>query len=211
MMDHDDFQPPEPIKGLPELPPEGERILWQGSPNWWALATEALMLRWIAVYFAFLALWRGVAGWVYTSPEHGIAAGLWLVGLGTVACGLLALIAWIQARAAVYTVTNRRIVLRIGAALTVALNIPYRWIGSADLDLRRSGTGTIALNTIGETRFSYLVCWPHVRPWYMKKTQPALRCIPNAEWVAQLIAQNAKASVTKTTEVAPDPAQIAAE
>ena len=61
-MDHDDFQPPEPIRGLPEVPPEGEHILWQGSPNWWALANEALMLRWVAVYFAFLAVWRGAAG-----------------------------------------------------------------------------------------------------------------------------------------------------
>lgn len=199
-MDHDDFQPPEPIKGLPETPPEGERILWQGSPNWWALANEALMLRWVAVYFAFLAIWRGAAGWVYTSPEHGVAAAVWLIGLGALACGLLALVAYIQARAAVYTVTNRRIVLRIGAALTVALNIPYRWIGSADLDLRRRGTGTIALDLLGETRFSYLVCWPHVRPWYMKKTQPALRCIREAEWVADLIAQNAKATVTTGVE-----------
>ncbi len=210
-MDHDDFQPPEPINGLPEMPPEGEHILWQGSPDWWALANEALMLRWVAVYFAFLALWRGIAGWVYTSPQHGIAAAVWLIGLGLLACGLLALFAWIQARAAVYTVTNRRIVLRIGAALTVALNIPYRWIGSADLQLRRDGTGTIALDLIGETNFSYLVCWPHVRPWHMKKTQPALRCIRDAEEVGALISQNAKAVVTKGEAAIPALSPIPAE
>jgi hypothetical protein len=210
-MDHDDFQPPEPINGLPEMPPEGEHILWQGSPDWWALANEALMLRWVAVYFAFLALWRGIAGWVYTSPQHGIAAAVWLIGLGLLACGLLALFAWIQARAAVYTVTNRRIVLRIGAALTVALNIPYRWIGSADLQLRRDGTGTIALDLIGESNFSYLVCWPHVRPWHMKKTQPALRCIRDAEEVGALISQNAKAVVTKGEAAIPALSPIPAE
>ena len=210
-MDHDDFQPPEPINGLPEMPPEGEHILWQGSPDWWALANEALMLRWVAVYFAFLAFWRGIAGWVYTSPQHGIAAAVWLIGLGLLACGLLALFAWIQARAAVYTVTNRRIVLRIGAALTVALNIPYRWIGSADLQLRRDGTGTIALDLIGETNFSYLVCWPHVRPWHMKKTQPALRCIRDAEEVGALISQNAKAVVTKGEAAIPALSPIPAE
>lgn len=210
-MDHDDFQPPEPIKGLPETPPDGEHILWQGSPNWWVLANEALLLRWVAIYFALLALWRGIAGWIYTSPGHGLAAGLWLVGLGVLACGLLAGMAWIQARATVYTITNRRIVLRIGAALTVALNIPYRCISSADLDLRNAGSGTIALDTIGETRFSYLVCWPHVRPWHMKKTQPALRCIDHAERAAQLIAQNAKATVTAPTNTVPNAAQIPAE
>lgn len=208
-MDHDDFQPPEPIEGLPEVPPEGERILWQGKPDWWALANEALLLRWVAIYFGFLALWRGLAGWLSVDAERGIAAAAWLIGLGALACGLLALIAWVQARATVYTITNRRVVMRIGAALTVALNLPYRWIGSADLQLRKSGTGTIALDLLGETQFSYLVCWPHVRPWHMKRTQPALRCIPEAEMVAGLIAQNAQAAVT--TGVEADAAPIPAE
>jgi hypothetical protein len=31
-MPHDDFAF-EPVKGLPELPPEGEHLLWQGRPN----------------------------------------------------------------------------------------------------------------------------------------------------------------------------------
>ena len=168
-MDHDDFQSPEPIEGLPEVPPEGERILWQGRPDWWALANEALLLRWIAVYFGFLALWRGLAGWINVDAERGVAAALWLIGIGAVACALIALNAWIQARATVYTVTNRRIVMRIGAALMLTLNLPYRWIGKADLQVRAGGTGTIALDLLGETRFSYLVCWPHVRPWHMRR------------------------------------------
>ena len=195
-MDHDDFQPPEPINGLPEVPPEGEQILWQGAPDWWALATEALLVRWVAIYFGFLAIWRGMAGYMAVDIERGLGAAVWLIGLGALACGILMLMAWVMARATVYTVTNRRIVMRVGAALTLALNLPYRWIGSADVKLTRNGGGTITLDLLGDTNFSYLVCWPHVRPWHMKKTQPALRCIPNAEWVAQLIAQNAQAAVT---------------
>ena len=39
-MSHDDFAI-EPIPGLPERPPQGEEILWQGRPNWWALAKSA--------------------------------------------------------------------------------------------------------------------------------------------------------------------------
>ena len=210
MENHDDFQGPEPIRGLPERPPEGEKILWQGSPSWWALARDALMIRWVAIYFAFLALWRGLVAGTTVDVDTGWQAALILLTMGAIACGILAAVAFVQARAAVYTVTNRRIVLRIGAALTVALNLPYRWIESADLQVRKDGTGTIALSLLGETRFSYLVCWPHVRPWHMTRTQPALRAIPNAEWVAQLIAQNARASVTKTAEAA-DPSAIAAE
>ncbi|MEL7001018.1 MAG: photosynthetic complex putative assembly protein PuhB, partial [Pseudomonadota bacterium] len=128
-MDHDDFQPPEPIEGLPEVPPDGERILWQGKPDWLVLANEAFMLRWVAIYFVMLAVWRGLAGWLNHDVERGVLSAVWLVVIGIVACGLIALSAWVQARATVYTVTNRRIVMRIGAALTLALNLPYRWIG----------------------------------------------------------------------------------
>lgn len=210
-MDHDDFQPPEPIEGLPEVPPEGEQILWQGKPDWWQLANDALMLRWVAIYFGFLAVWRGLAGWNAVDVDRGIGAALWLIAIGACACGLLMLFAWIQASATMYTVTNRRIVLRVGAALTLAVNLPYRWIASADLQLQKNGTGSIMLDLLGETRFSYLVCWPHVRPWYMSKTQPALRSIPNAESVARLIGRHATAQISQPTERAPDPAQIPAE
>lgn len=208
-MDHDDFQPPEPIEGLPELPPEGEQILWQGKPQWWALANEAMMLRWVAVYFVFLALWRGLAVGA-TDTEKGIAAAVWLVGIGAVACGIIAIFAWVQARATVYTVTNRRIVMRIGAALTLALNLPYRWIAKADMQARRK-TGTITFELLGETNFSYLVCWPHVRPWHVKKTQPAFRCIADADDVARLIAQHAKMAVAEHNIQSETPAGIPAE
>ncbi len=209
-MDHDDFQPREPIKGLPEMPPEGERVLWQGAPNWWALAVEALALKWVAAYFVLLAVWRGVAATLDVGVGRGVEAVIVLLVMGALACGLLMLVAWVQARATVYTVTNRRIAMRIGAALTVTLNLPYRWIGSADLKLQRRGTGTIALDLMGTTRFSYLICWPHVRAWHMKKTQPSLRCIPDAEKVARLISEHARAAVTSGAEERL-PAAIAAE
>lgn len=207
---HDDFQGPEPVRGLPEVPPEGERVLWQGTPSWWALARDAFVVRWVAVYFAGLAVWRGWAAYHAMSPAKGVEAAVILIGMGAVACAIIALMAWVQARATVYTITNRRVAMRVGAALTVTLNLPYRWIGSADLHLRRDGTGTIALDLMGETRFSYLVLWPHVRPWHMRKVQPALRCIPEAEWVSRLLAQHARAAVTRGAE-APEPARIAAE
>ncbi|MDP5336741.1 MAG: PH domain-containing protein, partial [Paracoccaceae bacterium] len=56
-MSHDDFDQ-EPVKGLPELPPEGEVILWQGRPDWWALTREALNIYWVIGYFLFLFAWR---------------------------------------------------------------------------------------------------------------------------------------------------------
>lgn len=215
MQDHDDFQGPEPVKGLPEAPPEGEQILWQGMPNWWALAREAMLVRGVAIYFLALAVWRGIAGWVEVDMARGVGAFVILVGLGIIACLLILVCAWVMARATVYTITNRRVAMRIGAALTVTLNLPYRWIGSADLKLNKDGTGTIALDLMGETRFSYLVCWPHVRPWRFARTQPALRCIPDAEKVARLLGQHATATIEEHAaqqESQPAPApQFAAE
>ncbi|MFP4327346.1 MAG: photosynthetic complex putative assembly protein PuhB [Paracoccaceae bacterium] len=193
-MPHDDFAF-EPVKGLPELPPEGERILWQGRPDWWALARESLNLYWVAGYFVLLAAWRFVAVVDRMTLTEALSVSTPFLVMGLIVCALLAVLAWVQARATVYTITNRRVAMRVGAALTVTLNLPYTQIANATLDLRRRGTGTIALELLGDTRLSYLVCWPHVRPWHFR-TQPALRCIPDAKAVAELLADAAEARVS---------------
>ncbi|MBN2906165.1 MAG: PH domain-containing protein [Rhodobacteraceae bacterium] len=195
-MSHDDFAV-EPIKGLPELLPEGEEILWQGAPNWWALARESLALYWVAGYFVVLFLWRTIVATETMSLWQAAIASSFFLVLGAVVCALLLITAFIQARAAVYTVTNKRVALRIGAALTMTLNLPYTWIGNASLDLRKSGVGTIAFELIGDTKFSYLMCWPHIRPWRMARTEPAFRCIPDAAKVARLIAEAAETRVSE--------------
>jgi hypothetical protein len=69
-------------------------------------------------------------------------------------------------------------------------------VGAASLDLRRDGTGTIALETLGETRISVLIAWPHLRPGHWAKTQPALRSIPDAARVARMLAEAAEARLT---------------
>jgi len=195
-MSHDDFNF-EPINGLPEQLPDGEHILWQGAPDPRRLAREALGVRWVAGYFALLAFWRiGVS-----SAEMPLGAAIFhgvpFLVLGVVACGILYAIAYVQARSTVYTLTNKRVAMRIGAALTMTLNLPYTWIGNASLDLKPSGHGTLAFELIGETRVSFLMSWPHVRPWHITRTQPALRCIPDAENVARLFAEAAETRISE--------------
>ena len=53
--EHFDF---EPVRGLPALLPAGEKLLWQGSPDWRSLAVRAYHVRKIAIYFLLLVLWR---------------------------------------------------------------------------------------------------------------------------------------------------------
>jgi len=191
---HDDFEI-EPVEGLPEAPPKGERILWQGRPDSWALAVSAFKIKWVAGYFGLIMVWRFLTTVDQLPLGHAIGSTVPFLMLGLVACGLLWLMAFVQARATMYTITDARVAMRIGAALTLTLNLPFRQIANAMLDLRRGGTGTIALETMGETRLSYFVIWPHARPWTFNPSQPALRAIPDAERVAQLLAEAAEARI----------------
>jgi hypothetical protein len=209
-MSHDDFKT-EPVRGLPELPPEGERILWQGAPDWQRLAVEALKIRWVGGYFVALAAWRGLAIGAEMGAATGVQATIPYLVMGLVSVAILALIALVQARTSVYTVTNRRVAMRIGAALTVTLNLPFTHVSAADMDLRKGGTGTIALTLKEPARLSYLICWPHVRPWRMGRCQPALRCIPDAEKVARLIAEAVHVRTVEIRRAAPSAVPVAAE
>lgn len=215
-MSHDDFEV-EPVEGLPERPPEGEEILWQGRPNWWQLTWEAMSLPWVVGYFFVLALWRFISVVDQVPIGQAVGATVPLLLLCGLVVGLLCFVGFVQARCSMYTVTNRRVAMRIGAALTMTLNLPYTQMANAMLDLRKKGTGTIAFETLGDTRLSYLLCWPHVRPWHINPTQPSLRCIPDAERVAGLIAEAARARVSQPqivrkpqVDTAPD-AVVAAE
>ena len=188
-MSHDDFAT-EPVRGLPETPPEGERILWQGAPSWRALAWRAFGVRWVALYFALICAWQildmGTAG----AEAAAIGKSLLVIGIvGVVAAGVLALLAWVTAKTTVYTITTRRVVMRIGVALTVTINLPFRWIGSAALKAHGDGSGDIALTTMGETRLAYLMLWPHARPWHIRQPEPTLRGVADAQPVAEILAR----------------------
>ncbi|MBF9029288.1 PH domain-containing protein [Rhodobacterales bacterium HKCCE3408] len=210
-MDHDDFQT-EPVRGLPEALPEGERILWQGQPAVWPLAMESLSLKWVAGWFGLIFLWRTIAAADAGLVQAATDASFYLA-LGAIVCLLLLLTAWAQAKSTVYTITNRRVAMRIGAALTMTLNLPFRQIENANLALRKDGTGTIALQMLpGNMQIAYVMLWPHVRPWRMRRVEPALRCVPDAQRVARILAEAAETEVSTPVITTTAPAgAVAAE
>lgn len=195
-MHHDDFKF-EPVRGLPEALPKGEHILWQGSPRPLRLARDALGLNWVLGYFAALALGRVIISAEAEPFGIAVAHAIPILLAGVLAALLLCLVAFVQARSTVYTLTNKRACMRIGAALTMTLNLPYVCIGTAQAMVRKSGEGTIAFELIGDDRISYMMTWPHVRPWYMRRTQPAFRAIPDVARVAEIFAAAAETRVSQ--------------
>lgn len=170
----------EPIPGLPGELPEGERILWQGKPAAPMIARSVFKTRWIMGYFAVLMLVALAAGSV------GGAAATLIVGL--MAIGILSLMARAVAKATIYTLTNRRVVLRIGVAIEKCINLPLAMVGAADLEDRGLGHGDIVLTLMGERRLSWFLLWPHVHGWGIANPRPALRAIPEAHKVAEMLA-----------------------
>lgn len=175
----------EPVRGLPEDLPDDERIVWQGSPDWRVFARSALYTRWVTGYFVALALFALASGGLGGAIATGLA--------GVAALGLLALFAVLVAKTTVYTITNKRIVLRIGIALNKCINLPLKVIGSADLRAHGGGFGDISVTLTAAHRLGYAVLWPHVRPFHFREPQPMLRALPEAENVARILAETCAA------------------
>ena len=193
-MSEDDFAV-EPIEGLPELLPKGEVILWQGRPNWLRLTIESLNLWWVIGYFGLLAAWRFLTVIDYMPLGTAFSASIPFLFVAAFVGLLLCGVGYIQAKETLYTITNRRVVMRIGAALTLTLNLPFTKIDNAAVAKKRGGFGNIAFETSGDTKFSFFVLWPHARSWYFGKPQPTLKCIPDIEKVSSILGEAAKSRI----------------
>ena len=175
----------EPIKGLPGKLPPGETIIWQGSPDWLALARSVFHARLVAVWFVV------VAGTAFLAGGTGLLGAAVTLGVAAAGLALLGLLAWAQARTTIYTLTNRRIVLRFGVALQKAVNLPLKQIAAADAKPVGTGHADIAFRTLERFPLGWLQMWPHVRPWDVGRPQPMLRGVPAgvAVTIANALAQ----------------------
>lgn len=180
----------EPIPGLPGRLPPGERILWQGKPDWRALARTAFHTRAVAGYFALLA----AVAFGFALSSHSFIGVVMTATLGVAGVALLHLLAWGSARTTLYTLTNRRIVMRIGIAVPKCINLPLGMIASVDFAARDDGTGDLPLTLLGAPRLGYLALWPHARPLRITRPQPMLRALADAENVAALVARTCLAA-----------------
>ncbi|MFN5270009.1 MAG: photosynthetic complex putative assembly protein PuhB [Hyphomonadaceae bacterium] len=194
----------EPIRGLPSDLPPGETILWQGEPDWTLMARRVFRVDWVAAYFVALMAWR-----VVDSTANGqdlataLLAAAWVAPIGIVGLGLLMGLAYLNSRTTVYTLTNRRLVMRFGAALTKAINIPYKIIDSAAVSQKADGSGDVALQLVKPNKISIVLLWPHARPGFIAQPQPALRCLRDSTKAAAVLAEGLRLTHEQSHATAP--------
>ena len=202
----------EAAPGLPEPLPPGEHLLWQGSPDWWMLARHAFHLRKLAAYFGAMLVLR-VVFLLHDGAalSEALRSTLGLLALAALGLALVAMMAWLSAKSTVYTLTEKRVVMRIGIVLTLTFNIPFKRIAAAGLHLDGSGSGDLPLTLLGPDRIAYLHLWPHARPWRLGKPEPMLRSVPQAALVARVLSrawsqETGVAAAAATASASPTPA-----
>lgn len=180
----------EPVRGLPARLPVGEAMLWQGSPEWRAMALRVFHVRKVAIYFGLLLAWdvaSALMGGQGLARELGSL--LDLVGLAALAVGILCLLSWGISRSTVYTITSRRVVIRAGLAVPKSINLPYSRLASAGLRPYNGGCGDILLTPLDGEKIAYLLLWPHLDAWKFANARPKLRVVADAASVAAILGE----------------------
>jgi len=190
-----------------------ERVLWHGRPQWTSMARRAFRVDFVAAYFGFMTLMNMALAEVDTGWQDAIISGGKTIGAGMLSIGLLSLLAYLSSRTSFYVVTTKRVVMKIGIALPVFFNFPFSSIRSASVRVYGDGTGEIPLALAPKEHIAYLHLWPHAKPFQINHPEPALRCVPDAARVAELLsraliaASNETNLTSSTVEKMPLPAQ----
>ena len=187
--DHDDDFAFEPIDGLPEKPPEGEEILWSGTPEKWRLGHQIFHTRLIFAFFVVLAVSSIFSGLNHGAGTARIALTFaTLLAVGGMIVGFAVLAGWLIAINTVYTITGERLVIRHGVTLPMAVNFPFSKVANAAAKIRDDGVGDVSMALLDGNRVSIFAIWPHNRPWSWQGAAPAIKCVPDAVTAAQVLA-----------------------
>jgi hypothetical protein len=178
----------EAVRGLPGNLPEGERILWQGAPRWTTLAQQAFHVRAVAAYFAAMFAWRIASAAAAGQALPDVLRSILLVSpIAVVTVAALAGMAWLYSRTTVYTITNKRVVIRFGLALPKAFNIPFTIVESAAVKTLAGGAGDLAMTLKDGNKIAFAHLWPNARPWRLAVPQPTFRALANVQAAATIL------------------------
>lgn len=192
------------LNGVEAPLPEGEHVLWQGSPSRGALALHAFHVRKIVVYFAALIALSALFAQSETEPmKFFMGSAKWLLLGGAMAAMFAYTVATLSSRTTLYAITERRVVMKVGIALPVVLNIPLHIIDGVDVKRRADGSGDLSLRLANKSRVAYAVLWPHARAWHVRYPQPLLRGLPNIDAVGATLKQALMSSAVGVESVTP--------
>jgi len=174
--------------GLPEKLPKGESILWQGAPDFKAVALRVFHLRALAIYFGILLAYSLFSGIYDGNDLASLGMSMfWMAVLSATCLGLVAYFAHLICSTTLYTLTDRRIVMRIGIVLNMTFNLPLKKIQGAGVHIGANGIGDIPLKLDMSTKIALFHLWPHAKPGAWANPEPMLRCIPDGQKVAALL------------------------
>jgi hypothetical protein len=175
---------------LPEKLPKGESILWQGAPDFKAVALRVFHMRALVIYFGILLAYRLFSG-IYDGNDIASLgmSMLWMTLLSATCLGLVAYFAHLICSTTLYTLTDRRIVMRIGIVLNMTFNLPLKKIQGAGVHIGANGIGDIPLKLDSSSKIAMFHLWPHAKPGAWANPEPMLRCISDSQKVAALLSE----------------------
>ena len=179
---------------LAESLPDGEVLIWQGRSEAHAIAIRGMYLWYVVAYLLGLVVLRTgylILGDASISEWSALLAWQLLASLFIV--GVIVGLSVLYAKTTIYSLTNRRLILRTGAAVPIHVNFPLEQIASADLKVFSDGTGDIALRLENSDKLYWLLLWPNVRSWWIRPLQPLLRGLRDFELAASALAGAASA------------------
>ena len=148
---------------LAENLPADEVLIWQGRPEANAIAIRAMYLWYVVAYLLGLVVLRTgylIMGDAPISEWSALLAWQLIASLFVV--GVIVGISALYGKTTIYSLTNRRLILRTGAAVPIHVNFPLEQIASADLKVFSDGTGDIALKLENSDKLYWLLLWPNV-------------------------------------------------
>ena len=175
---------------LSENLPNGEQLIWQGQPERHALATRAMYLKYIAFYLVVLIAAR--TGYLIMNGEPVATWSgmlIWQMLASALIMSLIVGLAAVYSRTTRYSLTNERLIIKTGAAITIHINLPLQQIIAADLREYSDGTGDITLQVSRAEKLYWLLIWPNVRSWWIRPLRPVLRGLKDAQAVAHLLVE----------------------
>ena len=188
-----------PIEVTSAIPVE-EKLLWSGRPDWRGLAYQSFGLKYLILYFI------GGALYAISKMDRVFSLDIFLMSFypyflsGLLAGIVLSAIAYFQAINISYVITEKRVIIRSGAALIFLLNAPFKKISSIDKQKLRNGMVNISFTTISRKRIPYLSCWPSVKPWSIFNPKPAFRCIQWGNELEKIMLDAAENQIIKETQ-----------